>query len=178
MCLTTADIPSAPKGIQGQLGWSPGQSDLVPDLEAANSAHSRELKLSNLWGLFPSKPFYGATILWTRAWGDELCSRSVRGYTREGKAKRTAHHHLKVMSPRLPPIHLWCSAFMLRILHFWTVSMSSLWSTGSHTSPPRENFCALFRAFLFFSSSCMYAKGKKKSRMRSFFSSHLRHSAC
>lgn len=26
-------------GIQGQVGWSPGQSDVVPDLLAGNPAH-------------------------------------------------------------------------------------------------------------------------------------------
>lgn len=161
-CLTTADIPSAPKGIQGQVGWSLGQPELVPDLEAANPVHDRGLERSDLWSLFPSRTFYGAMILWTRAWGDELwfCSRSVRGYTREKPEEQ--HITISRWCPKgslLPTCDalLSCCAFCI----FEPMSMSSLWSTTSHTPPLRDNFCALFRAFLFFSSSCMYAKGKK-----------------
>ena len=44
-----------PGGVQGQVGWGPGQPDVVLDLEADNSAHSRGLELD---GPFQPKAFY------------------------------------------------------------------------------------------------------------------------
>ena len=42
-------------GAQGQVGWGPGQPELVGD----SSAHVRGLELGELQGPFQSKPLYG-----------------------------------------------------------------------------------------------------------------------
>jgi len=43
-----------PGGIQGQVGWGPGQPVLVPDLEVGVSACGRGLELDDAW--VPSNP--------------------------------------------------------------------------------------------------------------------------
>jgi len=48
------DAPSTPGGVEGQVGWGPGQSNLVPDLVAGSPACSRGLELGDPWGPFPS----------------------------------------------------------------------------------------------------------------------------
>lgn len=48
-----------------------------------------------------------------------------------------------------------------------------------HMPPLRDNFCALFRAFTVLQLKLYVCKDEKNPNwMRSFFSSHLRHSAC
>lgn len=172
-CLTTADIPSAPKGIQGQVGWSLGQPELVPDLEAANPVHDRGLERSDLWSLFPSRTFYGAMILWTRAWGDELwfCSRSVRGYTREKPEEQ--HITISRWCPKgslLPT----CDAVLSRCAFciFEPTSMSSPWSTTSHTPPLRATsvlFSELFSSSA--QAACMQREKKVLNEIIFLFSS-------
>ena len=38
--------------VQGQVGWDPGQPDLVPDLVVGNPAHGRRVELDDLSGSF------------------------------------------------------------------------------------------------------------------------------
>jgi len=47
-----------PAGVQGQVEWSPGESDLVLVIVVGNPARDRALELDDLWGPFQSKPFY------------------------------------------------------------------------------------------------------------------------
>lgn len=54
-------------GIQGQVGWSLGQPDLVPDVAVGNPSHSRGLELGGFWGPFQLKPSYDSMIQWTQA---------------------------------------------------------------------------------------------------------------
>ena len=49
-------------GNRVQVGWDPGQSDLVLDLEAGNPAWSMELEPDDSWGPFQPKPFYDSMI--------------------------------------------------------------------------------------------------------------------
>jgi len=51
---------SVPKGAQDQVGWGPGQSGLVPDLDAFGSACGRGLELDNPYS---SLLFYYSMIL-------------------------------------------------------------------------------------------------------------------
>ena len=46
-----------PVGVQGQVGWGPGQPDLVIDLMVVIPVNGRGLELDDLWGPFQSKPF-------------------------------------------------------------------------------------------------------------------------
>jgi len=46
-----------------QVGWGPGQSGLVPDLEVGGSACGRGLELNDPWDLFQPKPFYDSLIM-------------------------------------------------------------------------------------------------------------------
>ena len=48
-----------PGGDQGQVGWSPGQPGLVPDLEVGGPACG----LDDPWGPFLPRPFYDSMIL-------------------------------------------------------------------------------------------------------------------
>ena len=45
-------------GVQGQVGWDPGQPGLVPDLEVGGPACGRGLELGDPWVPFQPKPFY------------------------------------------------------------------------------------------------------------------------
>ena len=49
-----------PGGIQGQAGCGSGQ----PGLVVGDPAHSRDLKLHDLWAPFQPKPFYDSMVLW------------------------------------------------------------------------------------------------------------------
>jgi len=49
---------SVPGGVQGQVGWGPGQPGLVPDLEVGGSACGRGLEPDDHWGPVQPKPFY------------------------------------------------------------------------------------------------------------------------
>jgi len=48
-----------PGGVQGQDGWGPGQSDLVPDSVVDNPVRSRGV--GTRWSL---RPFPAQAILW------------------------------------------------------------------------------------------------------------------
>ena len=37
-------------GVQGQVGWGPGQPGLVPDLEVGGPAYDRGMELDDPWG--------------------------------------------------------------------------------------------------------------------------------
>ena len=49
-----------PGGIQGQVGWGPGQ----PGLVVGDPAHSRGLKLDDHCGPFHPRSFYDKTLLY------------------------------------------------------------------------------------------------------------------
>jgi len=52
---------SIPRVVQDQVGWGPGQPDLIPHLEVGGPACGREvgrLELDNPWSPFQLKPFY------------------------------------------------------------------------------------------------------------------------
>jgi len=40
------DVPSIPGGVQGQVGWGPGQPGLVLHVEVGGLAHGREFGVS------------------------------------------------------------------------------------------------------------------------------------
>jgi len=47
-----------PGDVQGQVGWKPGQPDLLLDLAAGNPAFG----VDDPWGPFQSRPFYESLI--------------------------------------------------------------------------------------------------------------------
>ena len=51
-----------PGGIQGQVGWGPGQPGLVLDPAAGSPACCRGLKLADPRGPFQPKPSYDSVI--------------------------------------------------------------------------------------------------------------------
>ena len=53
---------SVPGGVQDQIGWGPGQSGLVPDLEVSGPACGK-LELDDTWGPFQPKPLFDSAIL-------------------------------------------------------------------------------------------------------------------
>jgi len=57
------DAPSIPGGVQGQVGWGPGQPGLVLDTEVGGHACGRGLALDDPWGPFQPKLFYDSVIL-------------------------------------------------------------------------------------------------------------------
>jgi len=54
---------SIPGGVQGQVGWSPGQPGRVPDLDIGGPACGRGLELDDPWGPFQPKLFCDSVIL-------------------------------------------------------------------------------------------------------------------
>ena len=56
-----------PGGVQGQVGWGPGQLGFIPDLEVGGSAVSEELEHDDPWGPFQPKPFYDSNVATFRA---------------------------------------------------------------------------------------------------------------
>jgi len=48
------------EGIQGQVEWSPGHPDVVPDVVVGNPACGRRIGPTDLWGPVQPKPFYGS----------------------------------------------------------------------------------------------------------------------
>ena len=56
--------------VQGQSGWGPGQTDLVPDVVVGNPTHGRELEHYDPCGPFQPKPLYDSIIIcwvpWTK----------------------------------------------------------------------------------------------------------------
>ena len=46
---------SIPGGVRGQVGWGPGQSGLLTDLEVGGPACGRGLELDHPWGPFQLK---------------------------------------------------------------------------------------------------------------------------
>ena len=47
------------ESVQGQVGWGPGQ----PELVGGSPAHGREMEHHGLYGLFQPKPFYDSLII-------------------------------------------------------------------------------------------------------------------
>ena len=47
-----------PESVQDQVGWSPGQPGLGPDLEVGGPACGRGLELDDPQGPFQPRPFY------------------------------------------------------------------------------------------------------------------------
>jgi len=50
------------RGVQDQVGWSPGQPGLVPDREVGGPACGSGLELDDPWSPFQPKPFYDTMI--------------------------------------------------------------------------------------------------------------------
>jgi len=57
------DAPSIPGGVQGQVGWGPGQPGLVFEVEVGGPACVGGLELHDPWGPFQPKPFCDSVIL-------------------------------------------------------------------------------------------------------------------
>jgi len=53
-------MPHSWRDVQGQVGWDPGQ----PDLVSGDPVHGSGLQLVDLWRPFQPKPFYDSMILW------------------------------------------------------------------------------------------------------------------
>jgi len=49
-------------GVQNEVGWSPGQLGLMPDLEVGGPAYGSGLEIDDLWGPFQPKPFLISTV--------------------------------------------------------------------------------------------------------------------
>jgi len=96
---------SIPGGVQGQVGWGPGQ----PELVGGNSSHSRGLELGGLQGPFQSKPFYDCMI--------PACS--ILG----GRRSLSSHDLISNLSWFWPAWHPW---FMSPGIHM--VTMQGLFS--------------------------------------------------
>jgi len=62
-----------PVGIQGQVGWGPGQTHQV----GSSPAHGRGLELDGLGDPFQPKPFYDSVIFCTTRLCPELCCCTV-----------------------------------------------------------------------------------------------------
>jgi len=51
------DAPSIPGGVQGQIGWCPGQPGLVLNVEVGSPACGGGLEIHDPWGLFQPELF-------------------------------------------------------------------------------------------------------------------------
>ena len=51
-----------PGGVQGQVGWGPGQPGLVLNVEIGGPACGRELELHDPWGPLQPKPSYDSIL--------------------------------------------------------------------------------------------------------------------
>jgi len=58
-------LNSVPGGVQGQVGWGPGQPGLVLDVEVGGPSPGRGLELDDPWGPLQPKPFYDSMFLIT-----------------------------------------------------------------------------------------------------------------
>jgi len=56
------DAPSIPGGVQGQVGWGPGQPGLVLDVEVVALPAAGRLELHDSWGPFQPRPFGDSMI--------------------------------------------------------------------------------------------------------------------
>ena len=57
------DAPSIPGGVQGQVGWGPGQPGLVLGMEVGGLLQQEGLELDDPWHPFQPKPFYDSMTL-------------------------------------------------------------------------------------------------------------------
>ena len=61
------DAPSIPGGVQGQVGWGPGQPGLLPDLDVGGPACSGEVGAQWFLGSLPGQAIlWFCVILWTK----------------------------------------------------------------------------------------------------------------
>jgi len=64
--------PIIPGGVQGQVGWGPGQPGLVLDVEVGGPACGRGVGASWSLGSLPTRLFRDSVILWSLCAGNSL----------------------------------------------------------------------------------------------------------
>ena len=68
------DAPSIPGGVQGQVGWGPGQPGLVWNVEVVGPVCGGGLELHGPWGSFQPRQLCDSVILWFYESCMQVCS--------------------------------------------------------------------------------------------------------